>query len=70
VFTLCGRVANGITENEVTSILQSMAKDIKSTFGTVHSTSAGIRAIKWENSDPHIMCIVVTPKKDATPRAR
>lgn len=69
VFTLCGHVANGMTGSEVVSILRSIASDVKSSYGSVYSLSAGIRATKWETGDEPIMSIVVMPKKETTSHA-
>jgi len=64
VFTLCGHVANGMTQDKVVSILRSIASDVKGSYGSRHSLSAGIRATKWEATDDHIMSIEVMPKDD------
>ena len=54
VFTLLGHITNGMTGDEAASILGGRAS-----YAAIES--AGARAIKWEASDEHIMCIVVTP---------
>jgi hypothetical protein len=69
VFTLCGHVANGMTGSEVVSILRTIASDVKHSYGSVWSLSAGIRATKWEAGDEPIMSIAVMPKKETTSHA-
>ena len=66
VFTLCGHVVNGMTQDEFVTILRSIASDVNGFYGSRHSLSAGIRATKWEASDDHIMAIRVMPKKETT----
>jgi len=63
VFTLCGHIVNGIAEQDVASILRSIANDVSASYGSIYSLSAGIRAIKWEASDEEVICIEVMPKK-------
>jgi hypothetical protein len=63
VFTLFGHVVNGMTDKTLASILRSAGFDVKFSYASVVSRSAGLEAIKWEASDEHIMCINVTPKK-------
>ena len=69
VFTLCGNVTNGISGCEVKSILQSIASDVRHSYGSFDSLSAGIRATKWEVGDEPIMCITVMPKEETTSHA-
>lgn len=61
VFTLAGRIVNGMTDKEAASILCSMGISVSSSYASL-SSPAGLRAIKWEASDEHIMSIVVLPK--------
>lgn len=63
VFTLLGRVVNGMTARKVAELMRSIATDVKSTYAAKSSASAGLRAIRWEASDEHIMCLEVMPKK-------
>jgi len=41
VFTLCGHVTNGMTGAEAESILRSIASDVKWSYASVYSLSAG-----------------------------
>ena len=66
IFALCGHVTNGMTGSEMKSILRSVASDVKHSYGSICSLSAGIRATKWEAGDEPIMSIVVMPKKETT----
>ncbi len=63
IFTLYGRTVNGMTDKEVASILGSTVADVSFSYASVYSPSAGLRAIKWEASDDHIMSIQVVPSK-------
>ncbi len=65
VFTLCGHVTNGMTGSKVKSILRSIASDVRHSYGSFDSLSAGIRATEWERGDP-IMSITVMPKEETT----
>ncbi len=69
VFTLCGHVTNGMMGGKVKSILRSIASDVKHSYGTIYSLSAGIRATKWEAGDEPIMSITVMPKEEKTSHA-
>jgi hypothetical protein len=69
VFTLCGHVTNGMTQDEAVSIFRSMASDVKVVYATVYAPSAGIRATKWERIDDHIMAITVVPKTETASQA-
>jgi hypothetical protein len=69
VFTLCGHVTNGMSGSKVKSILRSIASDVKHSYGSIYSLSAGIRATKWEAGDEPIMCITVMPKEETTSHA-
>ncbi len=69
VFTLCGHVTNGMSGSKVKSILRSITSDVKHSYGSIYSLSAGIRATKWEAGDEPIMCIEVMPKKETTSHA-
>lgn len=60
IFTLYGHIVNGITDQEVASILHSVGAVVHFVYASV--VSAGLRAAKWEASDDHIMAIQVTPK--------
>jgi hypothetical protein len=64
VFTLCGRVANGMTAREAASVLAAIASDVKRVYGAIHSLAAGIRATRWEAGDEQIMSIIVLPRKE------
>ena len=66
VFTLCGHVTNGMSGCEVSSILRSIASDVRHVYAWFDSLSAGIRATKWERDDEAIMCITVMPKEETT----
>jgi hypothetical protein len=69
VFTLCGHVTNGMSGSKVKSILRSIASDVRHSYGSFDSLSAGIRATKWEAGDEPIMCITVMPKEETTSHA-
>ena len=66
VFTLCGHVTNGMSGCEVSSILRSIASDVRHGYAWFDSLSAGIRATKWERDDEAIMSINVMPKEETT----
>ena len=66
---LLGHVTNGMSGSKVTSILRSIASDVKVFYASIESLSAGIRATKWEAGDEPIMCITVMPKKETTSHA-
>lgn len=69
VFTLCGHVTNGMMGGKVKSILRSIASDVRHSYGSFDSLSAGIQATKWEAGDEPIMCITVMPKEETTSHA-
>jgi hypothetical protein len=64
-FTLLGHIVNGMTDKEMAGILASIATDVRFSYASVYSLSAGLRATKWEASDDHIMSIRVMPRKEA-----
>lgn len=63
VFTLYGRIVNGMTDKELASLLRSVADDVGFSYASVYSSSAGLRATKWEASDDHIVSIQVMPSE-------
>lgn len=63
IFALFGEVVNGMTVARVMEILKARYDDVKQGYGSIRSTSAGIKAIAYEATDQHIMSIVVFPVK-------
>jgi hypothetical protein len=68
VFTLLGRVVNGMTLGSCAALLRAIAADVTFCYGAVSSASAGISASTWEASDEHIMSVRVRPAE--TPGGR
>jgi hypothetical protein len=62
VFTLFGQVVNGMTDTEAAALIGRVGADVRFSYATVKSRSAGISATKWERTDDHIMSMTVVPR--------
>jgi hypothetical protein len=58
-FTLAGHDVDNVSDREAKELFRSISPDIRSFYGGFALPSAGLRAVKWENSDDFIFAIVV-----------
>jgi hypothetical protein len=61
LFSLQGRLVNGMTGTELLALLHSLASDAQVVYASIESREAGLVATKWEASDERIMSIAVVP---------
>ncbi len=60
---LKGQSVNNIGDKDARRLLESIAEDIRHTYGGFGSESKGIDAVRWEDSDTWIDSIFVMPVK-------
>ena len=58
-FTLAGRLVNDISEHDAKELFRSISSNIRFFYGGFELPSAGLKALKWENSDDFIYAILV-----------
>jgi hypothetical protein len=60
-FMLAGRPVNNVSEAEARRLFRSISPKVRSFYGGFGAPAAGIRALKWENSDDFVFAILVEP---------
>jgi hypothetical protein len=60
-FILAGRRVNNVSEDDARRLFRSISPEVKSFYGGFSLPAAGIRALKWENSDDFLYAILVEP---------
>ena len=61
IFALGGKTLNGMTLEAAADLLRSIATDVRISFGTARSDSAGVSVGMWERDEAHIMNASVMP---------
>jgi hypothetical protein len=56
---LKGRRVNDISNEDAVALFESFAENVSHSYGGFDAVSAGIKAVRWENSDPWIDSIFI-----------
>jgi hypothetical protein len=66
VFTLLGRIVNGMTTGDAFDLIRAAAPDARWTYGGPEAASLGLSVSTWEASDDQIMSAWVEPPRATT----
>ena len=65
IVLLIGQPVNNIGNEDAIHLFESFAGALSHSYGGFDALQAGIDAVRWENSDPWIDSIFVTPPVEA-----